>query len=186
MHKPWLMIGWLMLTMPAAGQTLAENGNGRMRVAGNEFIAESKTDDPSAVRLRAPATQGSSGKISFDAGTTEHTLLVGAQSPGRGGEFSLYLLRPGEGSTDEAMAKVLEVNHEGGFRFRLPIFAPNLDGDRGGATDHLVSPSGRWWLYIQDDGSIVRYELVDGVLCARWSEWTGPIPKHTGTEPCSR
>lgn len=177
MTRFWFGIALLaILAAPVAGQTLADNSEGRVRVAGNELLVESKVLDPSAIRLRAPAEQGGSGKISFDAGTTEKVLIIGAQSPGSGGEMSLNLLIPGGGSTDDAMKKVLEVNHEGGFRFRLPVtFEAGVSGGAI-AGDHLGS--GNFVLYQQGDGNVVSYEVVQGTMwCPRWSIWTGIIPK---------
>lgn len=173
-----------LLSVQASAQTLADNSEGRVRVAGNELLIDAKNLDAAALRLGAPPEQGGLGKISFDAlfgSRKEMTLLIGAQSPDGGGEFSLNLLRPGGGSVDADMVKVLEVNHEGGFRFRLPVtFEAGVHisaaGDSIGA--------GVWRLYQQADGNLVQYELVQHVLCARWSTWTGPIPKHTAQGVC--
>ena len=183
-----LALTWLLLGGPVTAQTLADNSEGRVRVAGNELLVDAKNLDAAAIRLGAPPEQGGLGKISFDVlggSRTEKVLLIGAQSPGAGGEVSLNLLRPGGGSTDDAMIKVLEVNHEGGFRFRLPVTfeaGTNISGG-GSSGDYLAS--GRFWLYQQGDGNVVNYELVQGVLCARWSIWTGAIPKHTAMAPCA-
>lgn len=183
-----LVCAALLLAAPVSAQTLADNSEGRIRVAGNELLIDAKNLDAAAIRLGAPEAQGGLGKISFDAlagSRKEMVLFIGAQSPGRGGEFSLNLLRPGGSSTDANMVKVLWGNHEQGIHFTLPIFAPNLGGGSGGLQDYIASPDGRFRLYMQGDGNVVRYEIVETTLCPRWSEFTGTIPPSAMPAPCN-
>lgn len=173
-----LLVLLLALATDAHAQSgctvLAENAEGRLRFCGNELLVESKVLDPSAIRLRAPSEQGGLGKISFDAGTKEMVLIIGAQSPGKGGELSLNFLKPGGSSTDADMLKVLSSSHEEGFGFRLPIFAPGSSG--GPASDCLRTADGRWQLCQQGDGNAAQYQAVQTLWCPRWSTWTGLIP----------
>lgn len=170
----------VLMALPVSAQIVTENAEGRVRVAGNELIVESKVDDPSAVRVGAPETQRSLGKISFDllAGSHDELVLIqGKQTEhnnvlsGRGGEFYLGLKRENAASTDDAMVDALTATVAGGFRFRLPVYAPEFIGPLGVGLsvtgNHLVSD--RWRLYVQSDGNLVLYELVGEALCARWA-----------------
>ena len=126
----------------ASAQTtnLAETNLGRLLFKGNELLVQSFVDDPPAIRLGAPDTQRSLGKISFDIrlggeSLNEVVLIQGKQTEnanneleGRGGEFYLGLARRNGGTTDDAMVDALTATVDGGFQFRLPIYAPNLSG----------------------------------------------------------
>lgn len=188
------LLAWLLLGAPVVtAQTLAESDIGRLWWGGNELRVDSTIDDPSAVRGGAPTTQRGLVKLSGDvlvgADRRQEVVLVQFKQTGdgvpdgrRGGEFYLGLAKPGFGTTDDAMHDALVVTYEGGFRFNLPIYAPNLGG--GGGGDALVA--GNFIFYQQGDGNVVSYELVQNVLCARWSIWTGLIPKHTAMAPCNQ
>ena len=147
-------------------------------------------DDPSAVRLGAPATQRGVGKISFDVlGTArdEVVLIQGKQTEdgGRGGEFYLGLKKPFMGTTDDAMVTALTATLADGFRFNLPISAPNLqqgDGTVVVGNWFMQSPNGRCRTYLRDDGNLVAYEVMQpgNWLRPYWSIYTGMIDAPCG------
>ena len=98
----------------------------------------------------------------------------------RGGEFYLGLGKPGGGSTDDAMQDVLVATVDGGFQFRLPVYAPNLSGTAG-RTDTMWAPNGLSFTQQQDDGNFVTYTTTVPFskagehVKAVWSAWTGKI-----------
>ena len=95
------------------------------------------------------------GKISFDSGTTEKVLIIGAQSPGGGGELSTNLLRPGGSSNDADMIKTYYANHEDGHRFLIPAHG---FGGNGGITARLYSS--RFVYQLQDDPASGPYGRI--------------------------
>lgn len=168
-----------LLVTSASAQTLADNGEGRARVAGNELLIESKINDPAAVRVGAPDTQNSVGKWSFDvligSSRDEIVMFQGKQTlygDRPGGVWWGGIKRPNFGVGDDAaMFNWLEVSYNEGVRFHLPIYAPNLTGG-GAASDHLQA--GAFGLYIQTDGNFVIYERVGETQCPRWAiTWIG-------------
>lgn len=168
---------WL-LAAPVAAQTLADNGEGLVRVAGNELLVESKVNDPAAVRVGAPSSQNSVGKHSFDAliGSSRDELVMfqGKQTTygdRPGGVWWAGIKRPNFGVGDDAaMFNWAEVSYNEGIRFHLPVYAPNLGGVGGG--DHLQALA--YSLYIQTDGNFVIYERVGTTQCPRWAiTWIG-------------
>lgn len=185
----------LLAAAPLAAQTLADNSEGRTRVAGNELLVESKIDDPAAVRTGAPATQNSVGKWSFDVllggSRDEIVMFQGKQTTygsRPGGVWWGGIKRPNFGVGDDAaMFNWIEVSYNEGIRFHLPVYAPNLSGG-GGGTDHLTA--GAYGLYVQTDGNFVIYERVGETQCPRWAiTWlpyngTGYIDRATLAPPC--
>lgn len=178
---------------------LAESNIGRLAFTGNELLVKSTVNDPPAVRGSAPETQRSlfkiSGNIDLGGSFQELVLLQFKQTEGpannqlgsRGGEFYLGLAKPGFGSTDDAMVDALTVTVDGGFRFTLPIYAPNLTGGGGGGSGAWPGcmASGPYQFCQQGtDGNVVSYQVVKGVACARWSAYHGLIPKHTAVGVC--
>lgn len=172
----------LILCLWAQGtvaQTVADNPDGRVRVAGNELLVESKTEDPSAVRVGAPSAQTSVGKFSFDVligpSRDEIVMFQGKQTEygsRPGGLWWGGVKIPGFGvGDDRAMFNWVEVSYRDGIRFHLPVYAPQFIGPLGvglaGQGDHLSSD--RWRLYVQGDGNLVLYELIGDTLCARWA-----------------
>jgi hypothetical protein len=160
---------------------LDDNSTGIVTVVGNELLVDAKDIDAAALRLGAPAGQGTMAKISMDvqddpgsrSGRKEMVCITGAQSRGKGGEFSVSLLKPGGQSVDADMVKVIEANHEDGISFKLPISAPNLQGAGGGNQFFsLDAVSGRRLLFNpQADkawplGVIVVYDVTGGQLKA--------------------
>jgi hypothetical protein len=97
----------------------------------------------------------------------------------RGGEFYLGLKIPGTATTDEAMFDALVATYRDGFRFNLPIYAPNLQ-DKAVTTSFIQSPNGRFRTYIQDDGNLVTYEVMQPGNWLRpvWSSATGAISQN--------
>ena len=173
-----VMLVFLLLVAPAPAQTLADNNEGRVSVAGNALKVESKINDPAEVRVGAPSSQNSVGKHSFDSliGNSRDELVLWQ------GKQTLYGSRPGGvlwggikkpnfGVGDDiAMFNWLEVSYNEGIRFHLPVYAPNLTG--GTISDHLTA--GAYGLYIQTDGNFVIYERVGETQCARWAiTWIG-------------
>ena len=168
----------LVLTASISGQTLADNSEGRVDVAGNALKVESKINDPVEVRVGAPSSQNSVGKHSFDSliGSSRDELVLWQ------GKQTLYGNRPGGvlwGSIkkpnfgvgdDIAMFNWLEVSYNEGIRFHLPVYAPNLTG--GSTSDHLSA--GPYGLYTQTDGNLVIYERIGETQCPRWAiTWIG-------------
>ena len=174
-----------------AQERLNHTPRGALAHGGNELTVDSAIDDPPAVRLGAPPTQRSVGKISFDVlgpSRDEVVLIQGKQTEdsGRGGEFYLGLKRPFTGTTDDAMVTALTATWEDGFRFRLPISAPNLQ--QGESTIvvgnwFIQSPNGACRTYLRDDGNLVAYEVMQpgNWLRPYWSMYTGTIDV-----PCGR
>ena len=147
-----------------------DNPTGEMSFGGNELLVDSKVDDPSALRLGAPITQRGLGKIGFDVllpnGTRNEVVLIQGKQTGegvpdgrRGGEFYLGVAKPNMGTTDDAMHDALVVTYDEGFRFNLPIYAPNLTSSGGdGANEYATGISTRnrrYRLQANDDGVLV-------------------------------
>jgi hypothetical protein len=171
----------------AQEKELNETNMGRLRHEGNAMFNDSKVDDPSEYRGGAPATQRSLVKISGDVvegSRREEVVLIQLKQTGdgvpdhqRGGEFYLGLKIPGTATTDEAMFDALVATYQDGFHFNLPIYAPNLQ-DKATTTSFIQSPNGRFRTYIQDDGNLVTYEVMQpgNWLRPAWSSATGAIP----------
>jgi hypothetical protein len=182
----------LLATTAAFGQEkeLNDTSLGRLLHGGNAMLNDSKVDDPSEYRGGAPPTQRSLVKISGDVvegARREEVVLIQLKQTGdgvpdhqRGGEFYLGLKIPGTGTTDAAMFDALVATYRDGFRFNLPIYAPNLQGGVVG-TSFLQSPNGRFRTYMQDDGNLVTYEVVQpgNRLRPIWSSRTGAVAQPT-------
>jgi hypothetical protein len=172
----------------AQEKELNETNMGSLRHEGNAMLNDSKVDDPSEYRGGAPATQRSLVKISGDVvegSRREEVVLIQLKQTGdgtpdhqRGGEFYLGLKIPGTATTDEAMFDALVATYRDGFHFNLPIYAPNLQ-DKAVTTSFIQSPNGRFRTYIQDDGNLVTYEVMQPGNWLRpvWSSATGAIPQ---------
>lgn len=145
-------------------------------VGQNEVELVSTAEDPPKVRMGAVSGKGL-GALSFnrvrasDGRNEEHVLLQGKEDDRVGmlgraaGSMTLHLKRP-DMTGDAAMAPVYEAYHDR-VEFKVPITAPGLGG--GGVPPQLVSPNGRFLLNMQDDGNLVKYELVNGVWVDRWA-----------------
>lgn len=182
---------------PLQAQTIAENAEGRVRVAGNELLVESTINDPSAVRVGAPATQNGVGKWSFDVliggSRDEIVMFQGKQTTygdRPGGVWWGGIKRPNFGvGDDRAMFNWIEVSYNEGVRFYLPVYAPAFIGAVGIIPDHLATSA--WRIYVQGDGNFVLYEIVEGRPCPRWAiSWlehngTGFIPRSALVPPCN-
>ena len=181
----------VLLASPVYAQEkeLNETTMGRLRHDGNAMLNDSKVDDPSEYRGGAPATQRSLVKISGDVVEGSHrdeVVLIQLKQTGdrqRGGEFYLGLKIPGTGTTDEAMFDALVATYRDGFHFNLPIYAPNLP-DTAVTPSFIQSPNGRFRTYIQDDGDLVTYEVMQPGNWLRpvWSRMTGAIPQSSGLD----
>ena len=173
----------------AQEKELNETSMGRLRHDGNAMLNDSKVDDPSEYRGGAPATQRSLVKISGDVVEGSHreeVVLIQLKQTGdrqRGGEFYLGLKIPGTGTTDEAMFDALVATYRDGFHFNLPIYAPNLP-DTAVTPSFVQSPNGRFRTYIQDDGNLVTYEVMQPGNWLRpvWSSMRGAIPQSSGLD----
>ena len=181
----------VLLASPVNAQEkeLDETTMGRLRHDGNAMLNDSKVDDPSEYRGGAPATQRSLVKISGDVVEGSHreeVVLIQLKQTGdrqRGGEFYLGLKIPGTGTTDEAMFDALVATYRDGFHFNLPIYAPNLP-DTAVTPSFIQSPNGRFRTYIQDDGDLVTYEVMQP---GNWlrpvrSSMIGAIPQSSGLD----
>jgi len=181
----------VLLASPVYAQEkeLNETTMGRLRHDGNAMLNDSKVDDPSEYRGGAPATQRSLVKISGDVVEGSHreeVVLIQLKQTGdrqRGGEFYLGLKIPGTGTTDEAMFDALVATYRDGFHFNLPIYAPNLP-DTAVTPSFVQSPNGRFRTYIQDDGNLVTYEVMQPGNWLRpvWSSMRGAIPQSSGLD----
>src|SRR5262245_27136121 len=181
----------VLLSSPLYAQQkeLNETSMGRLRHEGNAMLNDSKVDDPSEYRGGAPATQRSLVKISgdvVDGSSRDEVVLIQLKQTAdqqRGGEFYLGLKSPGTSTTDAAMFDALVANYRDGFHFNLPIYAPNLQ-DKAVPSSFIQSPNGRFRTYIQDDGNLVTYEVMqpDNQLRPVWSSRTGPIPQSPGLD----
>lgn len=181
------MLVLLASTVYAQESELSDTRMGSLRHEGNAMLNDSKVDDPSEYRGGAPATQRSLVKISGDVvegSRREEVVLIQLKQTGdgvpdheRGGEFYLGLKIPGTGTTDDAMFDALVATYRDGFRFNLPIYAPNLH-EGVAATSFIQSPNGRFRTYMQDDGNLVTYEVMQpgNRLRPIWSSMTGVIP----------
>jgi hypothetical protein len=174
----------------AQEKELNETNMGSLRHEGNAMLNDSKVDDPSEYRGGAPATQRSLVKISGDVvegGRREEVVLIQLKQTGegvpdrqRGGEFYLGLKIPGTATTDEAMFDALVATYRDGFHFNLPIHAPNLQ-DKAVTSSFIQSPNGRFRTYIQDDGNLATYEVMQPGNWLRpvWSSTTGAVAQST-------
>jgi len=81
------------------------------------------------------------------------------------------------------MFDALVATYRDGFRFNLPIYAPNLP-DTAVTPSFIQSPNGRFRTYIQDDGDLVTYEVMQPGNWLRpvWSRMTGAIPQSSGLD----
>jgi hypothetical protein len=182
----------VLLASPVYAQEkeLNETSMGSLRHGGNAMLNDSKVDDPSEYRGGAPPTQRSLVKISGDVVEGSHreeVVLIQLKQTGdqqRGGEFYLGLKIPGTGSTDEAMFDALVATYKDGFHFNLPVYAPNLP-EKSVTPSFIQSPNGRFRTYIEDDGSLVTYEVMQPGNSLRpvWSSATGTIPHSSGSDP---
>lgn len=175
--------------------TIVETDGGIFKYIGlNETALDSKKDDPPKHRLgviRELESWGRSlGAIAFDlvhsSGSREEMVLIqgketedSAGNKTRGGELYLGLKKPGTASTDDAMHDALVVTYNQGFRFNLPVYAPNLGDGASGVTERLVSQDGRYVTVQQTDGNLVTYDTSLGQVgdpnAAIWSSFGGAV-----------
>lgn len=169
-------------------RTLATNARGTIKVEGNELLADSKILDAAAVRVGAPqgVSSGGGGKFSFDVllpdGTRREIALMTAGEGVNGPEWGLTILKKHGTTRDADQLRVIEGTAER-IEFRVPISAPNLDTTV--TRDHITSPDGRFSTFIQNDGNLVTYEVIDSTWCPRWSSWSGVVEKSALPAPCN-
>ena len=188
---------WITLAVaaPVGAQDTQELNHTKVGVlthGGNALLNDSTIDDPAEYRGGAPPTQRSLVKFSGDVNEgkrREEVVLMQFKQTGdnvpdgkRGGEFYLGLKKPGTGTTDDAMHDALVATYQDGFRFNLPISAPNLQqGDGSIVVGHwyIQSPNGRYRTYMQDDGNLMVYRVMEpgNWLCPTWSMFTGPLDR---------
>src|SRR5262245_5021885 len=180
----------VLLASPVYAQKeLNETSMGSLRHEGNAMLNDSKVDDPSEYRGGAPATQRSLVKISGDVvegSRRDEVVLIQLKQTAegqRGGEFYLGLKIPGTGTTDQAMFEALVATYRDGFHFNLPIYAPNLQ-DKVVTPSFIQSPNGRLRRYLQDDGNLVTYEVIQPGNSMRpaWSSRAGAIAERPGAD----
>lgn len=181
----------VLLASPVYAQEkeLNDTSMGSLRHEGNAMLNDSKVDDPSEYRGGAPATQRSLVKISgdvVDGSRRDEVVLIQLKQTAdrqRGGEFYLGLKIPGAGTTDAAMFDALVANYRDGFHFNLPIYAPNLQ-DKAVTPSFIQSPNGRFRTYLQDDGNLLTYEVMQPGDWLRpvWSSMSGAIPQSSGLD----
>ena len=192
-HLSIAMLGLVFFAAPLRAQEaheLSDTHVGVLRHGGNALLNDSKIDDPAEYRGGAPPTQRSLVKFSGDVkegSRREEVVLMQFKQTGdnvpdgeRGGEFYLGLKKPGTGTTDDAMHDALVATYRDGFRFNLPISAPNLqqgDGSVVVGNWYIQSPNGRYRTYIKDDGNLMVYKVMEPGhwLCPMWSILTGPL-----------
>ena len=176
----------VLLASPVYAQEkeLNDTSMGRLRHEGNAMLNDSKVDDPSEYRGGAPATQRSLVKISGDVvegSRREEVVLIQLKQTSdhqRGGEFYLGLKIPGTGTTDDSMFDALVATYRDGFHFNLPIYAPNLP-DKIVTPSFIQSPNGRFRTYIEDDGNLVTYEVMQP------GDWLRPVRSSMTATPQS-
>lgn len=162
-------------------QIIAENDRGYIGLDGNEFIVGSKIVDPPKVRLTSPANEsgGGGGVLSANISRREGVACDGHQQveigflrfeqseavrgdPGNPrGEYNVLLNVGGE--DDAAMQRGLAYEADRVTQIN-PALAASLSsamGGAGGSPSRFVSPNGRWWMQMQDDGNFVIYDAGD-------------------------
>jgi len=155
-------------------QIIAENDRGYVGLDGNELFVGSKVFDPPKVRLTAPANEDGGGggvisaNISRQAGVVcdghqqveigfarfEQSESVRGQASNPRAEFAVNL-NDGSGGGDSSMCKPLAFECDHVTRDSIGV------SGTGGSPSRFVSPNGRWWLQIQDDGNFVIYDSAD-------------------------
>lgn len=155
---------------------LSENERGFVGLDGNELIIGSKVYDPPKLRVTAPVNADGGGggvfsaNISREAGVVcdghqqieigfirfEQSESVRGDPLNARGEYNL-LLNVG-GTDDAAMQRGLAIEAD-----RVTKMNPGLQTALGGSGDlsRLVSPNGRYWFQVQDDGNLVFYDAID-------------------------
>jgi len=156
-------------------QIIAENDRGYVGLDGNELIVGSKVFDPPKVRVTCPANEDGGGggvlsaNISRRAGVVcdghdqveigfarfEQSESVRGQPGNPRAEFAVNL-NDGSGGADSSMCKPLAFECD-----RVTRDSIGVSGAGGGSPSRFVSPNGRWWLQIQDDGQYVIYDAID-------------------------
>jgi hypothetical protein len=193
-----VLVALLCAPSVASSQTIAEMVAGEFKTCGlNELCEDSTVDDPPKFRggvIRKSESWGRglfalSGDLVHLSGSREEMVLMQFKESeyqgvkDRGGEFYLGLKKPNTGSSDDAMFDALVASYRDGFQFRLPIYAPNLNGGSGtgggGSAPLNYLLAGAYQLHVQaSDGNFVLYEVVGSTMCARWAiSW---LP-HNGT-----
>lgn len=152
---------------------LSENDRGYLAFEGNELTVGSKIPDVPKVRVTAPASPDGAAGGAFSANISRQADMVcdGHQQIEIGfiqikqaesvrgdlfnprGEYGLLLNVGGE--DDAAMQRGLALEAD-----RILTVNPGLLALFGGgeAPSRFVSPNGRYWLQMQDDGQLVIYD----------------------------
>ncbi|MGH9253673.1 MAG: hypothetical protein ACRD3C_03795 [Vicinamibacterales bacterium] len=146
----------------------------------NEITVVAQDSDMAGVRLgvwRDTFVDTNIGKFSANLVRSDFrqeefgAIVFSVTSDRQAGYVSIALRHQGDENIYDVVRFTPEVVH-----FNVPITAPNLTAQGGG--DRLQA--GRFIVVQQPgDGNLVQYEVIGNVWCARWSIYTGLIPKHT-------
>jgi hypothetical protein len=205
-HRPVLTLALVLFASTAVAQdqpqTIRESARGRVWWnSGNELLIDSDLLFPDAAKVRVgapfvPGETGGGGAFSWDiiggdmpgmSGGKRVEVIVapGGMGPNGGGELGLFITKAGTWGniTDAAQARVFRATADV-VEFSVPITAPNLQNGTGTVVISdwfIASPNGQYRTYVQDDGNLVTYKVMQpgNWLCATWSTLTGPI-----TRPC--
>lgn len=155
---------------------LSENDRGYVALDGNELIVGSKIVDPPKVRLTSPTDEHGGGggvlsaNISREAGVVcdghqqleigfirfEQSEAVRGQPMNPRGEYNLLLNVGGE--DDAAMQRGMGLEADRVTRINPALLGLFTSSD---APSRFVSPNGRYWLQVQDDGNVVVYDAAN-------------------------
>ena len=163
-------------------QMIAENDKGYVALDGNELIVGSKIVDPPKVRVTSPTDERGGGGGVFSANISrragvpcdghqqveigflrfEQSEAVRGQPMNPRAEYNVLLNVGGE--DDAAMQRGLAFEADRITQINpalLSSLASRMGSTTGDAPSRFVSPNGRWWLQMQDDGNFVIYDAAD-------------------------
>jgi hypothetical protein len=197
----YTLLALLLSTSAHAQTTIAETDRGYIGLESNESTVGSKDYDPAKYRCStplSPETGGGGCAISFNfhkflgkafgSQQIEMGMIRVEQAEDVRGSFDPkaemnFLLNDGSGTDDAAMTKPLAFTSHHITRLdegiardlaaRLIPYIP-LVGNNNGI---MFSPNQQFMMAMQSDGNLVVYERVGDSWIARWSWFTGVIPR---------